>query len=468
MRPSRSHHHYSADQHVSDAQVAGGTIALRGTLISCRDDPFLTDRRQAFWCESDGLVICRDGSIVACGPFAHLKSELPADIELADHSGCLIAPGFIDTHIHYVQTGIIGSQGTQLLEWLDRYTFVAEQAFADEQVARITARAFCDELLRNGTTTALVFCSVHPGSVAALFEEAERRNLRLIAGKVLMDRNAPAALCDTAKSGYDQSKQLIAKWHGRGRALYAITPRFAISSTPEQLEMAGALWHEHPDVFLQTHISENRLEIARVRELYPQRRDYFDVYAHYGLTGRRSLFAHGIHLGESELSRCSESGTALAHCPTSNTFMGSGLFRMRDVRDRCRPVEVGLGTDIGGGTSFSMLCTMGEAYKVSQLVGQPIDAIEAFYLATLGGARAVALDERLGALAPGREADIVVLDPNATPVMAFRNRRAQSIEEQLAVLMTLGDDRTLRATYIAGALAHERSAGGPEQPGIRA
>src|SRR5947209_4483087 len=241
--------------------------AVRGSLIYCRADPFLTDPAKAFVHEPDGLVLCRDGLIVAAGPAAAMKPLMTPDTTVADHSGCLIAPGFIDTHIHYVQTGIIGAQGHQLLEWLNDYTFVAEQAFADEAVARETASLFCDELLRNGTTTALVFCSVHPGSVDALFEAAERRNLRLIAGKVLMDRNAPAALLDTAQTGYDQSEALIARWHGRGRSLYAITPRFAASSTPEQLELAGALWKEHPDVFVQTHISENKDEIAWVKEL---------------------------------------------------------------------------------------------------------------------------------------------------------------------------------------------------------
>jgi guanine deaminase len=432
------------------------TLAMRGALISCHDDPFLTDPTTAFHHEPDGLVICRDGLILAAGPLSAIKDQLPSDAVIEDHSGCLIAPGFVDTHIHYVQTGVIGSQGTQLLDWLERYTFVAEQAFADPQVAASTARVFCDELLRNGTTTALVFCSVHPQSVDALFTEAARHNLRLIAGKVLMDRNAPEALRDTARSGYEQSKALIAKWHGRGRALYAITPRFAGSSTPEQLELAAALWREHPTVFMQSHISENHKEIAWVREIYPERRDYLDVYEHYGLTGRRSLYAHGIHLDESELCRCHESKTALAHCPTSNTFLGSGLFRMRTVRDRRRPVEVGLGTDIGGGTSFSLVATMGEAYKISQLAGEPITAVEAFYLATLGGARALALDDRIGTLAPGREADLVVLDPNATPLLAFRSRRVQSIEEQIAVLMTLGDDRAVRATYVAGERAYER------------
>ena len=367
-------------------------------------------------------MIFRDGVIQAVGPFASLQSELPPNAELADYSGCLIAPGFVDTHIHYVQTGIIGAQGHQLLEWLTDYSYVAEQSFADAAVARDTARVFCDELLRNGTTTAMVFCSVHAGSVDALFAEAERRNLRVIAGKVLMDRNAPPALTDTARSGYDQSKALIRKWHGRGRCLYAITPRFAVTSTPEQLELAGSLWREHPEVFVQTHIAENRDEIDWVRRLFPERRDYLDVYAHYGLTGRRAVLAHGVHLDESAFERCHASATALAHCPTSNLFLGSGLFPMRTACDPRRPVAVGLGTDIGGGTSFSLLATMSEAYKVAQLQRRPISVIEAFFLATLGGARALALDDRIGTLAPGRDADMVVLDPNATPLLVLSHR----------------------------------------------
>jgi guanine deaminase len=406
--------------------------------------------------EPDGLVICRDGIIQAIGPYAALHSELPANADLADYSGCLVTPGFIDTHVHYVQTGIIGAQGLQLLDWLTHYTFVAEQAFADPAVAQETARVFCDELLRQGTTTALVFCSVHVDSVDALFVEAQKRNLRLIAGKVLMDRNAPAALTDTARTGYDQSKALIAKWHGRGRCLYAITPRYAGSSTPEQLELAGRLWREHPDTFMQTHIAENLDEVAWVMKLFPQRRNYLDIYDHYGLIGRRAVLAHGIHLSESEFERCHATGTALAHCPTSNLFLGSGLFPMRTARDPRRPVHVGLGTDIGAGTSFSLLATMSEAYKVAQLLSRPIDAVEAFFLATLGGARALALDDRVGTLAPGREADMVVLDPNATPLLAFRVGRSGSIAETLAVLATLGDDRTVRATYVAGKLGHAR------------
>jgi guanine deaminase len=432
--------------------------ALRGRLVFFVDDPFLTDPQTAFVHEPDGMVICRDGVIAAVGPADTVKAELPRGVAAVDYRDCLISPGFIDTHVHYVQTGIIGAGGKQLIDWLNDVTFAAEQAFVDEAHARRVASLFCDELLRNGTTAALVFCAVYPQSVDALFVAAEMRNMRLIAGKVLMDRNAPPALCDTARSGYDASKALIAKWHGRGRNLYAITPRFAGCSTPEQLALAGALWKEHPGVFMHSHIAESRDEVEWVSKLYPERADYLDVYDHFGLVGRRAVYAHGIHLGEREFSRCHDSGTALAHCPTSNLFLGSGLFRIAVAKDVRRPVHVGIGTDIGAGTSFSALTTLNEAYKVSQLNGRPLTALEALFLATLGGARALALDDRIGTLQVGHEADLVVLDPHATPLMKFRNERVESIEEQLFVLMTLGDDRSVRATYVAGRLAHARTA----------
>jgi guanine deaminase len=433
-----------------------GVTALRGTVVTCRDDPFLTDPDKAFAVEPDGAVICRGGVIEAVGP-ARLLASIPAG-SVTDYSGCLIAPGFIDTHVHYVQTGMIASHGKQLLDWLERYAFPAEIEFRDAAHAAAMAAVFCDELLRNGTTTALVFCAVYPQSVDALFAEAERRGMRIAAGKVLMDRNAPEALRDTAQRGYDESKALIARWHGRGRNHYAITPRFAGTSTPAQLDAAGALWREHPDVLVQTHIAENRREIEWTAQLFPERKNYLDIYDHHGLIGRRAVLAHGIHLGEDELCRCHESGTALAHCPTSNLFLGSGLFRIGAAKDPRRPVEVGLGTDIGGGTSFSLLATMGAAYQIAQLNGRTLSAIEAFYLATLGGARALALDDRIGAIAPGRDADLVVLDPDATPLMKLRNARAESIADRLFALMVLGDDRAVRATYLAGTPAYQRPA----------
>src|ERR1043165_1039896 len=440
------------------ADLNGGAItALRGTLVTCCDDPFLTDPAKAFAVERDGIVICRDGVIDAAGPASDLLPSLPPRTAVADYSGCLIAPGFIDTHVHYVQTGIVASYGTQLLDWLDRYAFPAELAFEDAAHAEAMARLFCDELLRNGTTTALVFCAVYPQSVDALFAEAERRGMRLIAGKVLMDRNAPDALCDTAQQGYDDSKALIARWHGRGRALYAITPRFAGTSTAAQLDAAGSLWREHPGVLMQTHISENRREVAWTAELFPERRNYLDIYDHHGLIGKRAVLAHGVHLSEDEICRCHESGAAVAHCPTSNLFLGSGLFQMSRFKDAKRPVEIGLGTDIGGGTSFSLLATMGAAYEIAQLNGRSLSAVQAFYLATLGGARALALADRIGSIAPGREADLIVLDSQATPLLALRSERAESIEDLLFALMMLGDDRAVAATYVAGRIAHARN-----------
>jgi guanine deaminase len=437
---------------------AGDTTVLRGTIVTCRDDPFLGDPAKALSTESDGLVICRDGMIKAVGPSAALLASVPAGVPIATYPGCLIAPGFIDTHVHYVQTAMIASYGEQLLDWLDRYAFPAELEFANAAHAAAMAKVFCDELLRNGTTTALVFCAVYPQSVDALFAEAEQRGMRLIAGKVLMDRNAPERLRDTPQQGYDDSKALIGRWHKRGRSLYAITPRFAGTSTPEQLDAAGTLWREHPDVLVHTHIAENKREVAWTAELFPDAKNYLDVYDRHGLIGRRAVLAHGIHLGEDELCRCHESGTALAHCPTSNLFLGSGLFRVGNVKDSKRPVHVGLGTDIGGGTSFSLLATMGAAYQIAQLGGRSLSAVEAFYLATLGGAHALALDDRIGAIMPGREADMTILDPNATPLLTLRNARASSVEDILFALMMLGDDRAVRATYLAGKRAHERAA----------
>lgn len=430
-----------------------GIKAVRGDLIYFNDDPFLSDPARAFVYERDGIVLIKNGLIETAGPAAKITPLIPDGTKVDHYPGCLITAGFVDTHIHYVQTGMIGSPGGQLLDWLEQYTFPTELEFRDKAHAAKVAKVFCDELINNGTTTALVFCATFPQSVDALFEEAARRNMRLIAGKVLMDRNAPDGLLDTPQRAYDESKALISKWHGKGRALYAITPRFAITSTPAQLEAAGALWNEHDGVLMQTHIAENPREIDEVAELFPERKDYFDVYEHYGLCGERSVFAHGVHLSEAEFCRCHETGTALSHCPTSNFFLGSGFFNVARAKDPARSVHVGLGTDIGAGTSFSLLATLNEAYKTSQVHSAPLDAVKAFYLATLGGARALRLDHKIGSIKPGLEADLVVLDPAATPLLKFRNERANSIEEILFVLITLGDERAVRATYVAGAKA---------------
>ena len=434
----------------------GNVTALRGTLVSFAGDPFLDDPARALRHESDGLIVCRDGLIEAAGAYTEIRSQLPEDARIADYSGCVITPGFIDAHVHYVQTEMIASPGKQLLQWVEDYIYPAEEAFADPAHGRLVARIFCEALLRNGTTTACVYCASYPQSVDALFEEALKRNLRLIAGKCMMDRNVPEALRDTAQSGYDQSKALIETWHGKGRLLYAITPRWAGSSTPAQLEAAGALWREFPELNVQTHIAENPDEVTFVTGLFPERRDFLDIYEHYGLVGRRTVLGHCIWFSDDEFARVHACDASIAHCPTSNMFLGSGLFRMRAAKDPKRPIHVGLGTDIGAGTSFSLLATLNEAYKVAALNAAPITALEGLYLATLGGARALGLEDRIGSLAPGREADIVVLDPHATPLLSFRAARSRSLEETLFLLMTLGDDRAVRATYVAGELAHSR------------
>lgn len=432
--------------------------ALRGDVLHFSGDPRLHGVAACMHFERDALLVLRNGKITQFGPASCLLADLPPDTPIEHYTDALICAGFVDTHVHYPQLSILGARGLPLLDWLARYTFPAEQAFADVEHARAMARLYLDENLRNGITSAAVFCTVHPHSVDALFEAALERGMRLVAGKVLMDRNAPDALCDTAQSGYDDSKALIDRWHDRGRLGYAITPRFAASSTPEQLDAAGALWRKHPDCHVQSHLAENLAEVAWVHELFPDARDYLDVYERHGLTGPRAIYAHGIHLDASAFARCHASDTALAHCPTSNLFLGSGLFDLAAARDAERPVRVGLGTDLGAGTSFSMLRTLDEAGKVAQLRHAPLSPAHAFYLATHGGAHALHLDDRIGTIATGMEADLVVLDLKSTPLMAARMQYADSLEDALGVLMTLGDDRTVRATWIAGVKRHDRDA----------
>ncbi len=424
--------------------------AIRGATLTFTGDVFV-EGRSAIRHESDALIAFADGRITHFGPARSVLPGLAPGTHIKEYGrDQLILPGFIDCHVHYPQLQIIGAHGEQLLDWLEKYTFVAEQQFDDPAHARQVADLFLDECLRNGTTTVATFCTVHPHSVDAFFEAAGERAMRCIAGKVLMDRNAPESLRDTARRGYDESKALIAKWHGRGRALYAVTPRFAPSSTPEQMELAGALWKEHPGTWLQSHVSENRREVEWARDLFPGRRDYLDVYAHYGQLGPRAIYGHGIHLTESELARMSETGTAIAHCPTSNMFLGSGLLNLRNALDPSRPVRVGLATDVGAGTSLSMLKTLGAAYQTAQLNGNGLSAPEAFYLATRGAARALYLDDRIGSIEVGKEADLIVLNLRSTPLIDARMRRCESLEDALFVQMTLGDDRAIEATWVAG------------------
>ncbi|MEA9357437.1 guanine deaminase [Bacteriovorax sp. PP10] len=426
------------------------TKILRGQALSFKADPFIVGDQASIHYESDGLIFLQDGKVTEFGSYKNLKDKIPAGAEIKVYTDSLIIPGFVDTHVHYPQTQIIGAYGKQLIDWLNNYTFIAEQQFADYSHAEKIAKVFVQESLRAGTTTSAVFCTVHPHSVDAIFEEAQKLNLRMVAGKVLMDRNAPAALTDTAQSAYDDSKALIKKWHGKGRLSYAVTPRFAPTSSPEQLELAGALWKESPGTYMHTHISENLGEIAWVKDLFPERKSYLDVYDHYGLVGERSLLAHGVHLTEEEFTRIHKTGACVCHCSTSNEFLGSGLFPFERAKDKKRPVRVGLGTDIGAGTSFSHLQTMNESYKIAQLQGYSLSSACAFYLATKGGANSLYLDDKIGSIAPGMEADLVVLDLKSTPLMDFRMSYCKDIHEVLFILMTLGDDRATKAVYVAG------------------
>ena len=419
---------------------------LRGRVLSFEREPLSIDDVGSYRYFSDGGITIENGVIVAVGDFV-----AEAGAEVIDHRPHLILPGFIDMHLHYVQSQIVGSYAGSLLEWLNTYTFVEEQKFSQQGHAEAMATAFFDELLRNGTTTAVAYCSSHPRSVDAFFGEAEKRNMLMVGGKVMMDRNAPEALCDTAQSGYDDSKMLIERWHGRGRGLYAISPRFAITSTPEQLEASRALVREFPDCYVQTHLSENDAEISFSMELYPDSPDYTGIYEDYGLLGPRTLLGHCIHLNHRETGVLAETGAVAVFCPTSNLFLGSGLFD----RERLAKagVRMGLATDIGGGTSFGMMATMGEAYKVLQLRGQRLNPLASFYMATLGNARSLSLEGTIGAIAPGHAADLVVLDAGATPAMRLRQGNIGTLADELFLLQTMGDDRSVVEAYVAGARA---------------
>jgi len=433
---------------------------LRSATLTYIADPFDVGIERAMRYESDAIIGLDDGRIVLHAPATPgLLAELQGR-EVVHYPDCLIMAGFLDAHVHYAQMPIIGAFGEQLLDWLSKYAFPAEEAFRDPAHARMVARAYFRENLRNGITTAMVYGTVFPQSVDALFEESERLGLRTIAGKVMMDRNAPATLLDTAERSYRESRELIGRWHDHARSLYAITPRFAATSSAAQLDAAGTLRREHPGCFVQTHISEQVGEVEWVEELYPGRSGYADVYDHFGLLGRGVVLGHGIHLTEGELLRLHGTGTAIAHCATSNLFLGSGLFDLGRAKAAPRPVHVALGTDIGAGTSFSMLQTLNETYKIAHLKAYALGAGHGFYLATRGSAAALGLEDRIGSLATGMEADLVVLDLRATPLMAFRMQYARDIHEALFLLMTLGDDRAIRATYVAGLLAHDRDSSG--------
>jgi len=420
---------------------------IRGRVFSFIAEPKDIDDEESYIYIENGAVAIENGKIIARGEFDEIFLS-NKNAKIIDHRPHLLMAGFIDPHIHFVQMQVIASYGANLLEWLNKYTFKEEQKFADLNHSKIIAKAFFDEMIRNGTTSVSAFCSVHLASLDAFFNEAQKRNMAVIAGKVMMDRNCPDALQDTAQSGYEESQSLIKKWHNKNRLKYAITPRFAITSSPEQLEMAGALVRENPTCYMQTHLSENKAEIALTKQLYPEHKDYLSIYNHYGLLGKKSLFAHAIHLSQSEKTMLADSSSVAVSCPTSNLFLGSGLYDLEAMKKA--GVRSAIATDIGAGTSYSMLKTLDEFYKIQQLNGNRLNPFMSFYMATLGNAKALSLENNIGNLEVKTDADIIVLNSSATPAMALRAKTINDLSEELFLLQVMGDDRALVQTYIAG------------------
>ncbi|RKE84021.1 guanine deaminase [Rhizobium sp. AG855] len=430
---------------------------IRGRLLSFRRAPEHANDRESYLYEEDGALLVRDGKIAAIGAYADVKPKAGAEVTEVDHRPHLILPGLIDCHVHFPQMQVIASYAANLLEWLDTYTFPEECRFVETAHAERIATQFFDEFLRQGTTTAVAYCSVHKASADAFFAESLKRGTLMIGGKVMMDRNAPQGLLDTPQLGYDETRAVIEQWHGKGRNHVAITPRFAITSTPEQMAMTQKLAEEFPDLHIQTHLSENHDEIRYTCELYPDATDYTDIYARYGLLRKKALFGHAIHLSDREADAMAESGAVAVHCPTSNLFLGSGLFPLKAIQRREKPVTVAVATDIGGGSSYSMFKTMDEAYKIQQLLGERLNPLESFYHMTLGNAVALDLADRIGTLDEGTDADIVVLNAAATPAMRLRMETVTSLTEELFLLQTLGDDRSVVETYVAGKASKPRA-----------
>ncbi|MEP4035982.1 guanine deaminase [Pseudophaeobacter sp.] len=419
---------------------------LRGHVLSFTASPFATSSPEEA-VQISAAVALAQGRITGCGTFEEMQALQP-EAEVIDHGAKLILAGFVDAHVHYPQTAIIASWGKRLIDWLNSYTFPEEMRFGDAAYAQEISERYLDLTRANGTTTVCSFATIHPESVDAFFTAAQARGQRVVTGKTCMDRNAPDGLQDTAQSAYDDSMALIQRWHGVDRLEYAITPRFSPTSTPEQLEAMGALWAEHPECLMQTHLSEQLDEIEWVKSLFPQARDYLDTYEEFGLLGARGLYGHAIHLEERERHRLREYGAALVHCPTSNTFIGSGLFDMAGLMAEGQ--RIGLATDTGGGSSFSMLRTMAAAYEIGQLRGRPLHAAELIWLATQGSATTLRMEDKIGNIATGMEADLVVLDLSSTPAIAQRSAGANDLWEAVFPTLMMGDDRAISEVWING------------------
>lgn len=432
--------------------------AYRGSIFHLVDNPVqVQNQADAYQYWEDGILLVENGKIQAAGPAAEILPVLPEGLEVAAYPDSIIMPGLIDIHIHFPQVATVASYGEQLLEWLQDYILPGEDEYQNKVLAKERAGVFLSELLRQGTTTAAVYGSMYPESVDALFEEAERLNLRLVAGKVMIDRNAPAGMkVSTPESDYRDSKALIEKWHGKARLAYAVTPRFAPGSSEADLQAASRLLQEYPGVYVQTHLCENLHEVAWVKKLFPERKSYLDVYDYYGLLGEKTLLGHSLHINDADFIRVKETGAVLCPCPPSNFFLGSGFFKFAKAKEY--QVRTALGTDMGGGNTFSMIKAMEVAYMMAQLQGYSLSPFEAIYLVTLGGARALSLEDKIGNFEVGKEADFIIMDLKSTPFLEFRMQFAKTLGDKLFVQMMMADDRAIKETYVYGALVHRRDA----------
>jgi guanine deaminase len=426
---------------------------VRGKLFDFKNqaNPFNLSENARYF--EDGLLVIEDGKIISAGDYSQLIKTLPANLPVEDFTDCYILPGFVDAHVHSVQTKAIASDGGELLDWLRNHIFANERQFENADYANEHTRFFFHQLLKNGTTTAAIFPSVHPVSTEAVFKIAYELNMCIIAGKTMMDRTAPEYLLESPQKAYDNSKALIEKWHQKGRLRYAVTPRFALTSSPEAFTMASALLKEYEKLYLQTHISENETEVIMVKGIFPVNHNYLNVYDSFGLLTDRTLLGHGIYLSDEELERIAEVGSTIVHCPSSNLFLGSGLFDFQKVINY--QINLAVGSDVGAGTSFSMLANMEDAYKIAALHKRKLHPFQAIYFATLGGARALRLENEVGNFDAGKAADFVVLDPSKNDLLAYRIQDAKSIEETLFAFIILGNDRLVKATFVMGEAVYQ-------------
>jgi len=436
-------------------------IAYRGEIFYFRDSATIENLPQSdkkvgkehYVYYKDGILVVKSGRVKEVGNYVDMKKKLN-NIKIIDYKDKLITPGFIDTHQHATQSAIVAAYGEKLLSWLDQYVFPSESTYIDPKIAKKELNFFLDQLIMNGTTTAVSYGPLFYEAADIFFEELNQRNMRFITGNIMMDRNSPESLRLPTKTNYDNAQKLIKKWNNKNRLSYCISPRFAVSSTAEQLELCAALKKEYPDLYLQTHLDENVNEVKKIKELFPWSKNYLDVYDHFGLNDKKTVFGHCIHLTDPELESLKESHAIIAWCPISNNFLGSGLFDLERTLKYTNNIT--LGTDWGAGTSLSMLAVMDDAYKVSMLKNYKLASMIRWFFATLGAARALELDDKIGNFEVGKEADFIVIDPDATLYLRYRHEKITDIFELLFMLMTLGRDTSIKATYIYGEPAYVR------------